>query len=109
MIACPCCGAENRLGVWLPRMKVRILDLIQRRGGEGISSRELCGDSQLIEASTHKRLSVHTIKMHVHQLNERLVETDFKIISVRGGRVSTWHLMRTASNYAVSGTRQTRI
>jgi hypothetical protein len=88
---CPLCGASTDIvcGVRLPRLKAAILRAIKAAGDIGIGSVELL-DAVYPERGKPRR---ETIKVHVGQINELLVETDFRIVSV--GR--RWILQRAAA------------
>lgn len=79
---CPICGAEERLGVYLPHKKVRVFDIIARSGSEGIS-----GDA-LAELLNTNRINA---KQHVYGLNDFLAEVGY---AVRGEPGSHWSKFR---------------
>ena len=83
---CPRCGQPLpivRLGVKLPPLKARILDAIILKGGDGILVASLL--------DRFSEMSSNTLKVHVHQINEKLTEAGYRIYG-RGGR---YRLIRT--------------
>jgi hypothetical protein len=79
---CPSCGQSTRyvrFGILLPRVKCEIVDAIKAAGDLGISTKDilhkLYRERQPVLAST--------IKAHVWQINEKLAETKYSIISDR--------------------------
>jgi DNA-binding winged helix-turn-helix (wHTH) protein len=81
MTICPKChqpiGTE-RLGVRLPPLKAKIVDLIKAAGETGTSSEEL-----LYALWARDAVSASTVKAHVWQINSLLEETDWIIRSDR--------------------------
>lgn len=71
MTDCPCCGASERLGVWLPPRLVDVFDRIRRTGDEGLHWSD----------SGQNRIN---FKQNVWRLNEILEETDFAVKASRG-------------------------
>lgn len=89
---CPYCGSDERLGVRLPKLKVRILDLVKAAGDIGISAAELRREVYG-NAARHEV----TIRAHIGQINEYLAETDWRIKSDGRGRHARWYLQRKAT------------
>jgi hypothetical protein len=77
---CPTCGAPTDIcaGIRLPTQKAIIFRSIQAAGDIGISSVELLDTAY----SGRRRPKPTTIKSHVNQLNDMLVETSFRIVSI---------------------------
>jgi hypothetical protein len=79
---CPSCGQpirNRRHGITLPPLKAAMFDLIKREGDLGISTEEL-----MRELYVDRRMpSKTTMKVHIWQINELLVETDYSIVSDR--------------------------
>ena len=76
---CPYCGGpliDFRLGVRLSPLKARIFDLVQRAGRDGISGVDL---HELAYTGT-ARPGAATIKAHIHQINEVLDGTGYRIV-----------------------------
>jgi hypothetical protein len=71
MTQCPCCGAVERLGVWLTPRLAEVFDKVKRTGTEGLH----WSDSGM---------SRELLKAHVWRLNDVLEETDFAIKASRG-------------------------
>ena len=89
---CPHCRqpiAIERAGVRLPPLKAAIFDAIKAAGAIGVSTDELI--ARLYE---NRVVSRETIKAHVNQINDRLAETDYQIISMRG-LPALWVLIKT--------------
>ena len=83
MTRCPHCQQvlpEIRLGVRLPPLKARIFDLIRRGGEDGIFSRDV-----LDIAYSDPTRSLATLKAHVHQINEAIEDSGYRIVGSRGG------------------------
>ena len=86
---CPHCQqpiAIERAGVRLPPLKAAIFDAIKAAGAIGVSTDEL-----IASLYDGRAVSRETIKAHVNQINDRLAETDYQIISMRG-RPALWAL-----------------
>ncbi len=66
---------EERLGVRLTPLKARILDTIKRAGDTGIHSDDLYG----IAFQDRQQRSMETLKSHIHQINDLLVLTDWRV------------------------------
>jgi hypothetical protein len=64
-----------RLGVRMPPLKARILDVIKASGDIGASRDELLDDVY----ADRRRTAPVTIKAHINQLNDLLEETPFVI------------------------------
>jgi hypothetical protein len=88
-VTCPLCGASERLGIRLPRLKAEIFDRIRQAGDLGISSTKIVSSDLYFD---RRPVMPATIKAHVFQLNDLLAATDFRIRS-GGGR---WFLTRGA-------------
>lgn len=96
---CPLCGAEQRLGVWLPRFKARLFDLVKSRGTEGIRTEEIIYDHALLERAHPKArmrgyINAETIRNHFSQINDMLAGTDYAILGEPGCHDSHWRLTR---------------
>jgi hypothetical protein len=88
-MTCPCCHAEERLGVRLPALKARIFDSIKAAGDLGVSRYEL-----LYQVYADRRQPAPaTIKAHVQQINDLLLETDFQI-KADGRRLARYYLIK---------------
>ncbi len=77
---CQCCGqsiANIRVGVRLTPLKADIFDAIKRRGPHWIKAAEIASQ---IGYSRNPEI----IKVHVSQINDTLVETDWHIQGERG-------------------------
>jgi hypothetical protein len=75
---CPYCHQtlpETRLGVRLTPLQARIFDLIQRAGDQGITR----SDVYLI-AFDGRDTEINAVSVHINQINEMLVETDYRIV-----------------------------
>ena len=86
---CPECKQRittERLGVRLPPLKAAIFDRIKTAGVLGVTSEEIIADLY----SDRRTVSATTIKAHIFQVNELLVETDWYIRSDR----RRWFLCR---------------
>jgi hypothetical protein len=66
-------------GVYLPRLKLRIFEIVRRSGRDGIAGTVLLQEYGL--PITRKTLAVH-----VNQINEVLRPTGYRISDGRGGR-----------------------
>lgn len=74
---CPTCGQvlrDDRVGIRMPRVKTRIFDAIRRAGPDGIY-----GDDLFDLCLRARNVQRETLKAHIYQLNELLVETKFVI------------------------------
>jgi hypothetical protein len=83
---CPHCQQvlpEIRLGVRLPPLKARIFDLIMRGGEDGITARDVLDIAYSETDSVPPNLD--TLKSHVHQINEAIEDTGYRIVGGRGG------------------------
>jgi hypothetical protein len=73
---CPHCHqpiAEDRAGIRLPAVKVKIFDVVRRAAQHGIRVEYinwLCFDG---------RANAVTIRNHIKQINDRLQDTEFRI------------------------------
>jgi hypothetical protein len=89
---CPYCGGpliDVRLGVRLSPLKARIFDLVQRAGRDGISGADLHELAYAGDRWDGRRPAAATIKVHIHQINEALEDTGYRILG-RG----TYRLVR---------------
>jgi hypothetical protein len=77
MKSCPTCGGVflDRLGTRLTPMQARLFDLVQRGREDGIPTFALAGALGI---------KYKTLKAHVNQLNDRLVEGDYRIRAIAG-------------------------
>jgi len=67
MIECPCCGAREVLGVWLPKVKARIVQAALRAGDHGVEPADF-------------DMTPHNFKAHNYQINNLyLSETDWRL------------------------------
>jgi hypothetical protein len=79
---CRSCGQPIRLqrvGIRLPPLKASMFDLVKRAGDLGISTEELMRELY-VERVPPKP---NTVKVHMWQINELLVETEYSIVSDR--------------------------
>ena len=79
MLYCPHCHqklVQHRVGVQLGPMKIRIFDMIKAAGDVGLSSREIAYDLY-----GEGEGNIGTVKAHINQMNDSLVETDWRIVS----------------------------
>lgn len=79
MKRCYHCGQEIpeeqlRYGVRLSLLKTRIFDIVERAGCDGISGNDLF--EMTLENRGAKR---NVLKTHIHQINDRLESSDFRI------------------------------
>jgi hypothetical protein len=97
---CPHCGQERRfekLGVELPPLKSALVDLIAAAGEIGATSQELRQD--LYRGYANER-SLVTVRMHMLQINDVLVSTDWRIVCDGRGTGARWRLMRRPAKSA---------
>jgi hypothetical protein len=66
-----------RFGVRLPRLKAEIVDRIKTAGDIGVSSDEIIADLY----RDRRAVQPTTIKAHVDQINDLLMNTDWRIAS----------------------------
>lgn len=81
---CPHCGAVlkfNRVGIRLTPIKARLFDLIKASGDIGTSLTELAS-TVYPQASSPSRY-VDSVKSHINQMNDILVETEYRIVADR--------------------------
>jgi DNA-binding response OmpR family regulator len=81
MKTCPTCGQELpdvRLGVAMTPLKVRMFDLIKRAGNECISAMAIS------VVMFDGKANYNTIKAHIHQINEMIEGTGWRIEGLRG-------------------------
>jgi hypothetical protein len=77
---CQACGQLIRprvLGVALPPVKTAIVDLVWRAGAFGITRSELMGALY----ANRPVPGVHTVKVHICQINKLLAGTGYAIVS----------------------------
>jgi hypothetical protein len=77
---CPFCHqtiGTIRFGVRLPQLKAAIVDRIKTAGDIGITSEEIIADLY----RDRRSVSPTTIKAHVDQINDLLMNTDWRIAS----------------------------
>ncbi len=87
---CPTCHAPykaSRIGIRMPLLKAELFDSIKMAGEIGISTQEL-----LTMHYQSKKVHADTIKSHVHQINDLLVETDYQIYSDQVRPHPRWYL-----------------
>jgi hypothetical protein len=66
-----------RFGVRLPQLKAAIVDRIKSAGDIGVASDEIIADLYRDRRPVHAA----TIKVHVNQINDLLLSTDWRIAS----------------------------
>lgn len=93
---CPYCRQfikHERCGVPLTSLKAGIFDAIKQAGDFGVTSAEILGGELYRD---RRRISTHTIKAHVWQINDLLEDTNWIIRSERdcGSTESRWYLRR---------------
>jgi hypothetical protein len=78
---CSACGKRLATGpgVYLPSLKLRIFEIVRRAGRDGIDSATLLSEFGL-------PITQATLKVHVHQINQVLRPTGYRISDGRGGR-----------------------
>jgi|SRR5215831_10973562 len=89
-IYCPSCNqpiGNMRAGVRLPPLKAAIFDAIHAAGEIGISSRELI--DTVYADRRRKPCCLTTMRMHVLQINDLLVETDTRIKPIQSRWIIT--------------------
>jgi hypothetical protein len=72
---CPGCGRPMpaaRFGVVVSELKARIIDRVRLAGDEGISAADLIAELNL-------SIGPKLLAVHINQLNEKLVETDYEL------------------------------
>jgi hypothetical protein len=75
----------------MPRLKSELFDSIKLAGDIGITTEELW----VMHYSNAKRSAAPTtIKSHVNQINDLLVETDYAIRPDGRGKSARWKLVR---------------
>jgi hypothetical protein len=77
---CRSCGQplpEMRLGVPMTALKARIFDIVRRAGPDGTAAGDL-------KAILGRPIEDVTIKVHVHQINELIADSEHRIVG-RGG------------------------
>lgn len=77
---CPHCGAalNRKIGAALPPLKQHILDTIRATGEMGITSRDLMAT---VYHPSRKQPKIAVIRNHIFQINELLVDTEWKIVT----------------------------
>ena len=73
---CPHCGAAMRFGVWLTKRQREIFDRLKRAGEERLQVEDF-------------EMNRNLFKAHIWQINDKLEETDYKIV---GKRNEGWRL-----------------
>lgn len=94
MACCPTCHrpyGDERLGVRLPPLKARLLDLVKQSGDVGVSTTELRED---LYRDRERKVSLVTVRMHIQQINELLANTAWRIRTEGQRDVARWHLIR---------------
>lgn len=85
MTECPHCGQQMtvRFGVKLPPKKAEFLDMIERvtRGRGGIELESL---ASVFYPGIQKRIAHQRVKVHVNQINDLLLSTDYRIVNQGG-------------------------
>ena len=81
MPICSQCKQQMRLGVRMPVIKARLVDIVKAAGDVGISTRELHDD--LYRDHAHAR-SVSTVGVHIHQINTELLADTQWLIAADG-------------------------
>jgi hypothetical protein len=77
---CPFCHqtiGTIRFGVRLPQLKAEIVDRIKTAGDIGVSSDEIIADLY----RDRRSVQLSTIKAHIDQINDLLMNTDWRIAS----------------------------
>lgn len=91
MKLCPHCHQpmpEIRFGVRLSPLKARIFDLVKRAGDIGIAT------SDIMNAVYEGPVARELIAMHIHQINDQMASTSWRIRGHRASRYSTYHLVQ---------------
>lgn len=94
-LTCPHCGQSlhaERFGVVLRPIWVQMIDAILRAGPDGITRDDL---RDVIYGD--ERVTRNVVSVHVHAINERLIETDYRI---RGGQGHTYRIVRLSREEA---------
>jgi hypothetical protein len=89
---CPTCHrpwADLCAGVYLPRVKAQIFDAIKASGDVGLQASEIM---ERIYTGNGRRRAV--IRNHIAQINERLEETDYRLVCDGRGIYARWHLRK---------------
>jgi hypothetical protein len=90
---CPHCRQplpEFRLGVRLPPLKARIVDMVKAAGDIGISASEIHDEVYRGERARRP----NTVGVHIFQINELLADTNWVIASDGRGPFARWLLLR---------------
>ena len=76
---CPACGQPImiRRGVRLRRVPLALFDAIERRPA-GVTTEEL---ARRLYPDVPTPEAVHRVRSHVNQINDRLAETDWRIVN----------------------------
>jgi hypothetical protein len=93
LFALPNCGQplpEMSAGVRLNPIKARIFDAVKISGNEGVPTSALI--DQTYNGHGIKPRRPHSIKSHIHQINELLDDTGMRIVSSKG-RYPVWMLV----------------
>lgn len=94
MTVCPKCHqiiSTERLGVRMPPLKARLVDMIKAAGDIGISSQEL--HFELYRGYGRLR-SKHNVRNHIGQINVMLEDTAWIIVSDGRSINALWTLRR---------------
>ena len=78
-LICSACGQPimTRRGVCMRRSQIALFDLIDRRPA-GVEANEL---ARRLYPDTPTYIGRHRVKAHVNQINDRLAETDWRIVN----------------------------
>lgn len=91
MKCCPHCGQTlvgMRLGVRLPPLKARIVDMVKAAGDLGITAHEIHDD--IYRGMPDRR--PNTVGVHIFQVNELLADTAWVIAADGRGPLARWFL-----------------
>src|SRR3954468_2336634 len=86
-------------------LKARIIDMIRMSGDIGISSREMACELYRGE----RERAIATVRVHVSQINDLLVATDWVITSDGRSHHARWHLQRRRQGRRAAGARRESI
>ena len=77
---CPYCEQPltSRYGVYFPRKKADLLDFLEPLQ-EGATTETLCW---VFYPDKPKRAAARTVAVHINQINDMLLSTDYKIVNV---------------------------
>jgi hypothetical protein len=98
---CPHCHQplpQIRLGVQLPALKLRIFDLVQRAGRDGIAGDDLFGlvygDNVPAGKGIRRERNRKTLKSHIGQINELIEDAGYRIVCAGRSPDSAYRLQR---------------